>query len=138
MFTSSLLKMVMYPAAANFVVLRRELVLMVGTMWTSLAVWQTLCTSSLIVLAAILVPSGSWKIFLDVHTVGVKGSCLVLTWEVAALSAMMDGIEPLRTPFLMSCSRAFVSVMLWMLSGCLLISCSLTWKGGGAMSDKIE
>ncbi len=99
MFTSLLLKTVMYPAVANFAVLRRELGLMVGTMWTSLAGWWTLCTSSLIMLAAVLVPSGSRKIFLDVHPVGMNGSCLVLTWEVAALSTTMDGIEPLRPPF---------------------------------------
>jgi hypothetical protein len=126
MFTSSSSKTMMYPAAANFAVLRRELVLMVGTMWTSLAGWRTLCASSLMVLAAVLVSSGSWKIFSDVRPVGMNGSCLVPTWEVAALSAMMDGIEPLRTPFFMSCSRAFDLLTLWMLSGCLLISCSST------------
>jgi hypothetical protein len=138
MFTSLSSKTVMYPAAANFAVLRRELVLMVGTMWTSLAGWRTLCASSLMVLAAFLVPLGSWKIFLDVRPVGMNGSCLVPMWEVAALFAMMDGIEPLRTPFLMSCLGAFVLLTLLMLLGCLLISCSLTWQGGGAMSDKIE
>ncbi len=138
MFTSLSLKTVMYLAAANFAVLRRELVSMVGTMWTSLAGWRALCTSSLIVLAAVLVSSSSWKIFSDVRPVGMNGSCLVPTWEVVALSVTMDGIEPLRTPFLMSCSRAFVSLTLWMLSGCLLISCSSTWQGGGAMLDEIE
>ncbi len=100
MFTSLSSKTLMYPAVANFAVLRRELVLMVGTMWTSLAGWRTLCASSQMVLAAVLVPSGSWKIFLDVHPIGMNGSCLVPTWEVVALSATMDGIEPLRTPFL--------------------------------------
>ncbi len=90
------------------------------------------------VLAAVLVRLGSWKIFLDVRPIGMNGSCLVPTWEVAALSAMMDGIEPLRTSFLMSCSKAFISLMLWMLSGCLLIPCSSTWQGGGVMLDKIE
>jgi hypothetical protein len=62
----------------------------------------------------------------------------VPTWEVVALSAMMDGIELLRAPFLMSCSRDFVSLKLWMLSGCSRLSCSSTWQGGGALSDKLE
>jgi hypothetical protein len=75
---------------------------------------------------------------LDVRPIGMNGSCLVPIWEVAALSTTMDGIEPLRTPFLMSCSRAFVSLTLWMLSGCSLISCSSTWQGSRAMLEKIE
>jgi len=53
--TSSLSKTVIYPASANFAVLRREWVLMDGTMWTSFAGCQTLCTSSLTVVAAVLV-----------------------------------------------------------------------------------
>jgi hypothetical protein len=98
MLTSLSSKTVMYLAAANFAVLRRELVSMVGMMWMPLAGWRTLCASSLMVLAAVLVPSGSWKIVFDVHPVGMNGSCLVPMWEVAALSTMMDEIEPLRTP----------------------------------------
>ena len=37
MFASFLPKTVMFPAAANLVVMRRELDSMVGTMWTSFA-----------------------------------------------------------------------------------------------------
>ena len=53
--TSSLSKTVIYPGLANFAVLRREWVLMDGTMWTSLAGCRMLCTSLLTVVAAVLV-----------------------------------------------------------------------------------
>ena len=58
MYTSLLLKTMMYPAAANLAVLRRELDSMAEMMWTSFARW-TLCASSLMVAAAVPVPSGS-------------------------------------------------------------------------------
>ncbi len=61
--TSSSPKTVIYPASANFAVLRREWVSMEGTMCTSFAGCRTLCASSLTVAAAVLVPSGNWKIF---------------------------------------------------------------------------
>jgi hypothetical protein len=62
----------------------------------------------------------------------MRGTVGVPTLEVAALSATMEGMEPFRTPFLINFSRAVISLML------LVYSCSLTWQGGGAMSDKIE
>ena len=66
------------------------------------------------------------------HPVGMRGAAGVWTLEVAALSTTMEGIEPCKTPFLINFSRAVISLML------LAYSCSLTWQGGGAMSDKIE
>ena len=86
---------------ANFAVLRRELDSMDGTMWTSFAGFRTLCASSLTVVAAVLVPSGNWKILLEMHPVGMRGAVGVPTLDVAALSTMMEGMEPLRTPLLM-------------------------------------
>jgi hypothetical protein len=109
MFTSLSSKMVMYLAAANLAVLRRELDLMDGTMWMSFVGWRTLCASSLTVAAAVCVPSGSWKILSDVGPIGMKGAVVVPMLEDAALLATMDGMEPSRTPCLMSCSRAYVS-----------------------------
>ena len=103
--TSSLSKTAMYPASANFAVLRREWVSIDGTMWTSFAGCRTLCASSLTVAAAVLVPSGNWKILLDMHPVGMRGAVRVQTLDVAALSTAMEGMESLSTPFLMICSR---------------------------------
>jgi len=78
------------------------------------------------------VPSGNWKILLDVRPVGMRGAVGVPTLEVAALSATMDGMEPLRTPFLMICSRVVTSLTL------LMVSCASTWQAGGAVLYKIE
>ncbi len=64
--------------------------------------------------------------------VGMRGAVGVPTLEVAALSARMEGMEPFRTPFLINFLRVVISLTL------LAYSCSLTWQGGGAMSDKIE
>jgi len=122
--TSSLSNTVIYSAPANFAVLRREWVSMEGTMWTSFAGCRTLCASLLTVAAAVLVPSGNWKILLDMRPVGMR--------DVAALSATMEGMEPLRTSFLMICSRVVMSLTL------LMVSCTSTWQGGGAVSYRIE
>ena len=62
----------------------------------------------------------------------MRGAVRVLTLEVAALSVTMEGMEPFRTPFLINFLRAVISLTL------LAYSCSLTWQGSGAMSDKIE
>ena len=132
MLTSSLSNTVIYPASANFAVLRREWVSMDSTMWTSFAGCPTLCASSLTVAAAVLVPSGNWKILVEMRPVGIRGAVGVPTLDVAALSATMDGMDPSRTPFLMNCSRAVMSLTL------LMRSCSSTWQGGGAVSYKIE
>ena len=132
MLTSSSSNTVIYPASANFAVLRREWVLMDGTMCTSFAGCRTSCASSLTVAADVLVPSGNWKILLEVRPVGIRGAVGVPTLDVAALSATMDGMDPSRTPFLMNCSRAVMSLTL------LMRSCSSTWQGGGAVSYKIE
>ena len=99
MLTSSLSKTVMYPASANFAVLRSELDSMEGTMWTSFAGFRTLCASLLTVAAAVLVPSGNWTILMDMRPVGMRGVVGVPTQDVAALTMMMEGMEPLRTPF---------------------------------------
>ena len=74
----------------------------------------------------------SWKILLEMRPVGIRGAVGVPTLDVAALSAMMEGMDPSRTPFLMNCVRAVVSLTL------LMRSCSSTWQGGGAVSYKIE
>ena len=104
---------------------------MEGTMWTSFAGCQTSCTSSLTVAAAVLVLSGSWKILLDMRPVGMKGAVGVPTLDVTALFATMEGVDLLRTPFLMNFSWAVMSLML------LMCSCTLTWQGGRAVSNKI-
>ena len=130
--TSSLSNTVIYPASANFAVLRREWVSMEGTMWTSFAGCRTLCVSSLTVAAAVLVPSGNWKILVEMRLVGMRGAVGVPTLDVAALSGTMEGMDPSRTPFLIIFSRAVMSVTL------LMRSCSLTWQGDGAVSYKIE
>jgi hypothetical protein len=130
--TSSLSKTVIHPALANFAVLRREWVSMDGTMWTSFAGCRTLCASSLMVAAAVLVPSGNWKILLEMRTVGIRGAVGVPTLDVAALSAMMEGMDPSRTPFLMNFSSAVMSLML------LMRSCSSSWQVGGALTYKRE
>ena len=101
-------------------------------MWMSFAGCQTSCASSLTVAAAFCVPSGNWKILLDMHPVGMRGAVKVPMLEVTALSARMKGMELFRTLFLINFSRAVISLML------LAYSCSSTWQGGGAMSDKIE
>ena len=101
-------------------------------MWTSFAGCRTLCASSLTVAAAVLVPSGNWKILLEMRPVGIRGAVGVPTLDVAALSATMEAMDPSRTPFLINYSRAFMSLTL------LMRSCSSTWQGGGAVSYKIE
>ncbi len=73
----------------KFFMLRRELDSMEGTMWMSFAGCRTLCASSLTVAAAVLVPSGNWKILLDMRPVGMRGAVGVPMLDVAALSAMM-------------------------------------------------
>jgi hypothetical protein len=105
---------------------------MEGTMWTSFAGCRTSCASLLTVAVAFHVPSGNWKILLDMRPVGMRGTVGVPTLEVAALSATMEGMELFRTPFLINFLRAVILLTL------LAYSCSLTWQGGGAMSDKIE
>ena len=132
MLTSSLSKTVIYPALANFAVLRREWVSMDGTMWTSFAGCRTLRASSLTVAAADLVPLGNWKILFEMRPVGIRGGVRVPTLDVAALSATMEAMDPSRTPFLIIFSRAAMSLML------LMHSCSSTWQGGGAVLYKIE
>jgi len=82
--------------------------------------------------AAVLVPSGDWKILLEMRLVGIRGAVGVPTLDVAALFAMMEGMDLLRTPFLMNFSRAVRSLTL------LMHSCSSTWQGGEALSYKIE
>ena len=101
-------------------------------MWTSFAGCQTSCANLLRVAAAVCVPSGNWKILLDMRPVGMRGAVGVPTLEVAALSATMEGMEPFWTPFLINFSRAVIMLTF------LVYSCSLTWQGGRAMSDKIE
>ncbi len=101
-------------------------------MWMSFAGCRTLCASLLTVAVAVRVPLGNWKILLDMRLVGMRGAVRVPTLEVAVLSAMMEGMELFRTPFLMNFLREVISLML------LAYSCSLTWQGGGAMSDKME
>ena len=59
MLNSSPSKTVMYPAVANLAVLRRELVAIVGTMWTSLAGCQRSWCSWWRSLAGVRVPLGS-------------------------------------------------------------------------------
>jgi hypothetical protein len=130
--TSSLSNTDIYPALANFAVLRREWVSMEGTMWTSFAGCRTLCASSLTVVAAVLVPSGNWKILMEMRPVGMRGAVGVPTLDVVALFRMMEGMDPSRTPFLMNFSMAVMLVTL------LMRSCSSTWQGGGAVSSKIE
>ena len=63
--------------------------------------------------------------------VGMRGAVGVPTLDVAALSAMMEGMDSLRTPVLMNFSRSVMSSML------LMCSCTSTWQGGGAVSYKI-
>ncbi len=45
---------------------------MEGTIWTSFAGCGTSCASLLTVVAAVRVPSGNWKILLDMRPVGIK------------------------------------------------------------------
>ena len=111
--------------------LRRELDSMEGTMWTSYAGCRTSCASLFTVAAAVLARLSNLKILLDVHPVGMRGAVGVPTLDVAALSTTMEGMDPLRTPFLMNFSRA---VMLSML---LMCSCTSTWQDGRAMLYKI-
>ncbi len=105
---------------------------MEGTMWTSFAGCRRSCANSLTVVAAVCVPSGNWKILLNMRPVGMRGAVGVPTLEVAALSATMEGMELFRTPFFINFLRAVISLTL------LAYSCSLTWQGGRAMLDKIE
>jgi hypothetical protein len=107
-FTSSLSQTVIYPAAENLVVLRGEMDLMDGKMWTTFAGCQTLCASTLTLVAAVGVPLSSWKILLDVRPVGMKRAVVVPMLKVAALSVTIDGMEPSRTPCLMNCLRTAV------------------------------
>ncbi len=75
-------------------------------MWSSFAGCRTLCGRSLTVAAAVLVPSGNWKILVEMRPVGMRGAVGVPTLDVAALSGTMEGMDPSRTPFLMNFSRA--------------------------------
>ena len=89
------------------------------------------CASLLTVAATFLVLSGSWKILLDMRLVGMRGAVRVSTMDVATLSATMEGMDPLRTPFLINFSSAVMASML------LMCSCTSTWQGGGAVLYKI-
>ncbi len=76
--------------------------------------------------AAVRVPFGSWKILLDGLPVGLNAdlSFVVPTFDVAALSATMDGRVPLSVPCLM------VSLANLLMPSCLVEVCSLTWHSG--------
>ena len=84
------------------------------------------------VVAAVLVPPGNWKILLEMRPVGMRGAVGVPTLDVAALSATMEGMDPSRIPLLMNFLRAVTSLTL------LTRSCSSTLQGGGAVLYKIE
>jgi hypothetical protein len=88
------------------------------------------CGSLLMVSAVVLVLSGSWNTLSDVLPVGMNESLssFAPTFDVAALSATMDGMELLRTPFFM--------LVLDRLLMCSLLDgfCSLTWQSGGVVS----
>jgi hypothetical protein len=130
MLTSLSSNMVMYLAFAIFWMLRRKFLVMVGTIWISFSGWQMLCCTSLMVSAVLLVPSGSWNTLSDTLPVGMNKalSFSTLMFDVAALSATMDGTEPLRTPFLM-----FILDILLM---CLFLDgfCSSTRQPDGVVS----
>jgi hypothetical protein len=88
------------------------------------------CGSKMMVSAAILVPPGSWNTLSDALPVGMNKalSFFTLTFDVAVLSATIDGMEPLRTPFLMIISDGLLM--------CLFLDgfCSSTWQSGWVVS----
>jgi hypothetical protein len=83
-----------------------------------------------------IAPLGMWKVLLDCCPVSTKAclflSSVVLTLDVAAVSATTEGMDQSLTPALTCCS-----FMLLTLSLCSS-SCSSTWQVGGVLLDNIE
>jgi hypothetical protein len=129
LFISSSLYTVMYPASAILGMLRSELLVMEGMMWISFAGWRMSKGSSLMVSAAVRVPFGSWKILSDVLPVGLNAnlSSIAPMFDVAVLSATMDGMVPSSVPCLM------FSLANLLMPTCLVEVCSLTWQSGGVV-----
>jgi hypothetical protein len=79
-------------------------------------------------------PLGMQKALLDFRPVGAKAflfpSLFVPTLDVAPLSATAEGIDPSRTPFL-------ISLMLLTCSS-WSSSCSSTWQGGEALINTLK
>jgi hypothetical protein len=86
--------------------------------------------NSLILSAAVRVPLGSWKTLLDSCPIGMNAKLCFLapTFDVAALSATMDGMVLLRTFVLIVLSERLLIV------SSLFDICSLTWQSGGVVS----
>ncbi len=122
---------VIYPASAVLGMLRRELLVIDGMRWMSFTSWPMSKGSSLMESAAVCVPLGSWNILFDDLPVGTKEdwSLVAPTFDVAALSTMIDGMVPLRTPLLMADSKNLLIASFW------FGVCSLTWQSGGVGSD---
>ena len=79
---------------------------MPGVMCTSRAGARTFVASSPISLASSVAPLGSRKTLFDRRPVFANGSVGVPTLDVAPLSTMADGIDPLSTPC-RSCSSSW-------------------------------
>ena len=91
-------------ASANLAVLRRDISVMLGVMWTSRAGARTLVASSPIYLASSVAPLGRRKTLFDCGPVFANGLVGVLMLDVAPLSTMADGIDPSSMPVLSSSS----------------------------------
>ena len=133
MLTSSSSNTVMYLASPVLGMLRREILAVDGTMWMSFAGCWMFQGNSLMVSAAVRVPSGSWKILSDACPVGRNAgvSFFAPTFDVVALSATMDGMVPLRTPLLIDASDIQLIV------SSFIDICSSTWQSGGVVSANI-
>ncbi len=96
-----------YPVSAVLGMLRREYLVIDGTRWMSFAGWQMSKGSSLMESAAVPMPLESLNILLDALPIGTNEdwSLVAPTFDVAALSTMIDRMAPLRTPLLMLDSK---------------------------------
>jgi hypothetical protein len=77
--------------------LRRELPTRDGTMLSVGAGSHSLWCSLWILVAAAVAPSGRWKTAVEIVFVGIDEAEGRNVWEVAPVSLLAEGVDPLRT-----------------------------------------
>jgi hypothetical protein len=87
-----------YPMSTNLLVLMREILARMATMFALWAGSRTLRRSLLTVEATAVVPLGRWNTTLDQIPVEIDRADRRRACNVALVSLMADGIVPLRTP----------------------------------------
>ncbi len=113
--------MMVYPALANLLVLRREFSTSAGMMLTLRADSCTLCRSLFLAMAGAIMPLGRWNTIVDSSPIARDGPFLRNALDVALVSLTADGIVLFNAPsfILLVCKRGLVGCRVCLLGGCL-------------------